>query len=739
MSKSKKTAIATAVDQVTVVDELVDAGEYGIHLVADIRPSPDNRKRFNEAALQELARSIKSDGVAQPILIRPVEPTAEHLESFEIVAGERRWRASRIAEVARIPALVRKMSDLQAAKIRILENLQREDPHPLEEAEGYEQLMLQHGYNADQLAEEIKKSRSYVYGRLKLCNLSQAVRGPFLDGAIEASTALLIARIPVPALQQRALDEIVNPPSYVSLEPLSCRRAAAHIQSRYMLDLAAAVFSITDGKLVADAGSCEKCPKRAGNQPEVFPDVDANLCTDPDCFGEKRAAHYAKTIARAEKDGIPIIEGAEGAALIQDSFHAVSDTVRNETPLMYLERNAPSTKNAGTVFGYLGKDKMPKPVSVVVHGNGATTAIYKRSDIQTALEACGACETVEQQAARLQAAESDPSPNQSDASPVSAKQLARAQAKLKKDQEDHLRREGRAARATSETEFRISLYRKLRQRGANGFSLQSLREFAKLMVRDDNNYSIPDDLIGDVYPFERATDDAVCAYIDQASLPEVQMILVDLVLGECLLVDSSDIDDLEESRTAGQFNCMLAMARHEGVDVYTTRIDIEMAKVQLADLADKDIGDFVRVNPNRLDELKDFFVAERPYMLSMLEAAALTHGYEYWQGKFIHVDARSSDGIQDASAVVSDDVDLGATDLAPTESIQAHAQDAEPITMPPAAEEAPAAQAPASKRKKPLAPAAAWPWPVKSADAEPATETVEVPPAPVQEDQPTAA
>ncbi|KAK0349144.1 hypothetical protein LTR94_034331, partial [Friedmanniomyces endolithicus] len=133
-----------------------------------MRASPDNRKRFNEQALQELAASIKTMGVAQAILIRPVTPTAESPEPFEIVAGERRFRASKIAGKATIPALCRQLSDLDAAKIRILENLQREDPHPMEEAEGYQLLMLQHGFTADQLVDEVKKSRSYIYGRLKL-------------------------------------------------------------------------------------------------------------------------------------------------------------------------------------------------------------------------------------------------------------------------------------------------------------------------------------------------------------------------------------------------------------------------------------------------------------------------------------------------------------------------------------------------------------------------------------------
>jgi ParB/RepB/Spo0J family partition protein len=181
---------------------------YGQFQIEHLRPSPDNRKRFNEQALQELAASIATMGVAQAILIRPVTPTADRPEPFEIDAGERRCRASKIAGKSTILALCRQLSDLDAAKIRILENLQREDPHPMEEAEGYQLLMLQHGFTADQLVDEIKKSRAYVYARLKLCALTTEVREQFMDDKLSAATALLIARIPNPKLQVRAAREV---------------------------------------------------------------------------------------------------------------------------------------------------------------------------------------------------------------------------------------------------------------------------------------------------------------------------------------------------------------------------------------------------------------------------------------------------------------------------------------------------------------------------------------------------
>jgi len=293
-------------EQRIVVDELVTGqGVYGLYELGRMRRSPDNRKRFNEAALQELAASIKAMGVAQPILIRPVTPTPEAPEEYEIVAGERRYRASIIAGLATIPALCRNLSDLDAAKIRILENLQREDPHPIEEAEGYQLLMRQHGYDADQLAEEVSKSRSYIYGRLKLCALTDMVRDKFFEGKISPSIALLIARIPVKALQEKCLLEIMEAWNGV----MSFRAAAKHIESNYMLDLKKAVFKIEDATLLLEAGACSVCPKRAGNQPEVFTDVGADVCTDPTCFKAKGENHRERVKLLAHEAGTPVISG----------------------------------------------------------------------------------------------------------------------------------------------------------------------------------------------------------------------------------------------------------------------------------------------------------------------------------------------------------------------------------------------------------------------------------------------
>ena len=289
-----------------------------------ITPSKTNpRKYFNDAALADLAESIKTQGVAQPILVRPIKGKRK-IASYEIIAGERRFRASKIVGIETIPALIRDLSDQQALEIQVIENLQRADLHPLEEAEGYEQLMRLHKMTADDLATKVGKSKSYVYTRLKLLALEPDARKAFLAGGLTPSTALLIARIPVAKLQNKAVKDIVGKGD----NPMSTKSAAAYIQHNYMLQLDEAPFPIDDAALVASAGSCASCPKRTGNQPELFGDISCtDTCTDPECFGQKRAAHTAKVKANALEKGIKVFTGEEAKKIRPHSYYVTNGYV----------------------------------------------------------------------------------------------------------------------------------------------------------------------------------------------------------------------------------------------------------------------------------------------------------------------------------------------------------------------------------------------------------------------------
>jgi ParB/RepB/Spo0J family partition protein len=303
-----------------------------------LAPSPTavqakRRKRYDKTALAELASSIQQSGVLQPIVARSLD--AEH---YEIVAGERRWLSAKAAGLPTIPAVVRSLTDGEVLTVQLVENLQREELHPLEEAEAYEELMRQ-GLTIEELMQKIGKkasSRAYVYARLKLCALSPASREAFYDGKLSASTALLIARIPGAKLQAEALADITAP--RFGNEPMSARGAAAHLQEHYMLRLADAPFDRKDATLVPDAGPCGACPKRTGNQPELFGDVrGADVCTDPTCFAAKRAATNARRQAEARAQGVPVIAGAaakklapNGARYVGGGYVALDETCHDD-------------------------------------------------------------------------------------------------------------------------------------------------------------------------------------------------------------------------------------------------------------------------------------------------------------------------------------------------------------------------------------------------------------------------
>lgn len=153
--------------------------------VNDIIPNKEQpRKTFDEAALQELADSIKQHGVLQPLLVRPLTTGG-----YQLVAGERRWRASRLAELKEVPVIIKELSDTEAMEIAIIENLQREDLNPIEEAEGLQALIDKCGFTQEEVATSVGKSRPAITNALRLLRLPGEVRQMTKDGDISAGHA----------------------------------------------------------------------------------------------------------------------------------------------------------------------------------------------------------------------------------------------------------------------------------------------------------------------------------------------------------------------------------------------------------------------------------------------------------------------------------------------------------------------------------------------------------------------
>jgi ParB/RepB/Spo0J family partition protein len=271
------------------------------------------RGRFDKKLLEELSTSIRQVGVLQPIVLRPLGG-GRH----EIVAGERRWLAAKLAGLSNISASVADLNDEQVLEVQLIENLQREGLHELEEAEGYEELMKLKKISADVVADMVGRSRSYVFKRTKLLALCKEARQAFYGGALDASRALLIARIGHHDTQREAL-KFITKGRHPNDGPMSFRDAQKFILDHYMLRLQQAPFDIKDEQLVAKAGSCVKCPKRTGNQSDLFGDVkDADTCTDPKCYDDKRTAHMMAEVARLEAAGKKVIHGAAAKKIFRE-------------------------------------------------------------------------------------------------------------------------------------------------------------------------------------------------------------------------------------------------------------------------------------------------------------------------------------------------------------------------------------------------------------------------------------
>ena len=149
-----------------------------------VRNPKNPRKHFAEEDLQDLASSIRQHGIVQPVVVRPVSG-----DRFEIIAGERRWRAAQLAGLNEIPVLIREVDDRTALELAIVENVQRADLNPVEEALGYEQLIAEHGYTQNDLGEIIGKSRSHVANSLRLLKLPDLVREMITSGTLSAGHA----------------------------------------------------------------------------------------------------------------------------------------------------------------------------------------------------------------------------------------------------------------------------------------------------------------------------------------------------------------------------------------------------------------------------------------------------------------------------------------------------------------------------------------------------------------------
>ena len=292
--------------------------------------------------------------------IQSAEFKNKPLPLYEVVFGERRWRASKLAGLTEIPAFWRDLTDKEVLEMQLIENVQREDVHPLEEAEGYQHLIKDHGYTAETLAEKIGVSMTTIYNSRKLLALDKPCRDAFYAGELSPSHFLLLARIPH-ALQPDAFRKFKTG-EYGHSGPMSYRDANEFVQKRFMVKLSTAPFSRDDATLVPTAGACGSCPKRTGNQKEIFEDIKSgDVCTDPGCFNAKAEAHVKLQREAAKERGQKVISGKEAEKIAPNGLDSYSGLKEG---FLKLDDHPPGQYAGKTIRQLLGKDA-PLPTLLV--------------------------------------------------------------------------------------------------------------------------------------------------------------------------------------------------------------------------------------------------------------------------------------------------------------------------------------------------------------------------------------
>lgn len=273
--------------------------------ISDIVLSKTNpRKSIKDESLKELSESIKTHGVLQPIIIRPIKG-----KKYEVVCGERRYRASVLAGVSDIPATVKELKDDEVLEIQILENLQREDVSPLDEAKAFQSLMKKE--TLDWLASTINKSKKYVLDRIKLLDLCDYALETLEAGVLPLGHAMLLSKI-----DKSEQENIINRTRLITNIGMGsdkkdysnayCTKTISQLKSEIestMLSFKHINFDLNDENILPKVGSCQECLKRTLNQNLLFGDITTDdLCTDSICYNSKIKTQTELSLERAKQE-----------------------------------------------------------------------------------------------------------------------------------------------------------------------------------------------------------------------------------------------------------------------------------------------------------------------------------------------------------------------------------------------------------------------------------------------------
>lgn len=273
--------------------------------IADIEPNPSNpRKYFDPEALQELAQSIKEVGILQPLVVVPIT----HREKYRLVCGERRWRAAQLAGQEFVPAIIRVLTPKQEAELMLVENLQRKDLDPIEEARAYHELLKDHSYTQEALGERLGVSQGHIANRLRLLRLPDEVKENISRKIISAGHAHALLKLEkAPAVMKKAAEAIAE-------EQVPVARAADKVKEIVAKE-GRPLFADYNNKPEFKTDGCEKCEFRVMGNRWSYTDEQKPYCIKPSCWDKKqqdvrrdRELAVADRVQKMAKKGQGVVE-----------------------------------------------------------------------------------------------------------------------------------------------------------------------------------------------------------------------------------------------------------------------------------------------------------------------------------------------------------------------------------------------------------------------------------------------
>ncbi|MCI0391206.1 MAG: ParB/RepB/Spo0J family partition protein [Acidobacteria bacterium] len=322
-----------------------------------------NKLGDEDDAIRELAGSIRDRGILQALLLRP-HPEAPN--RYQLVCGERRYRAAKINGMPKVPATVRNLTDEETREAMLEENIKREQLTPMEEAEAFNTYALK-GMSSSEIAAKFVKDVKYVYGRLLLMKLPAKAKRMLAVGDLRIGGAMLIAQMKNDTLRERFVRELGE--EQYTEENIDQRL------ERYRTDLSHARFDTYSESLVAEAGSCTNCPKQSGNEPSLFREwVKDTLCLDTVCFEKKTRASEELRMQEAKQQGMKVLSAGESKKEFPWGNH-----LRHNSEYVDLESICYDDPKKRT-WGQIVKDKVQK--TVTKDNDGRVRYLASKADVK---------------------------------------------------------------------------------------------------------------------------------------------------------------------------------------------------------------------------------------------------------------------------------------------------------------------------------------------------------------------